>query len=1173
MRRRPSVAAFLRADGGGLGHTHHSEDLVSNPFVPGLEKVSASQRLRWHPRVLLRRLCHVKACPACGQENPDIARFCMACTTPLAEPAPRQEERKVVTVLFADLVGFTSRSEAMDVEDVRGTLQPYHQLLRKELERYGGTVEKFIGDAVMALFGAPVAHEDDPERAVRAALSIQDAVARLREDDPRLDLHLRIGVNTGEALVALGANPQAGEGMASGDVVNTAARLQSVGPVDGVLVGDATRRATERAIEYESRPPVKLKGKDERVAVWRVVGARSRFGVDAEVGTSTPFEGRQSDLALLRQLYERTLAGAGSQLVTVVGEAGVGKSRLVRELANSVDGRPELAYWRQGRCLPYGDGITFWPLGEIVKAQAGILESDGVAEAERKLRASLVGTPDADWVRGHLAPLVGLAALAESSSEERFAAWRAYMEALAGKRPLILVVEDLHWADSAMLAFLDYLTEWGRDARMLVLCTTRPELYDAHPSWSGGKRNAVTVSLAPLSDDETARLVGTLLGRPLLDAETQSLLLDRAGGNPLYAEEFARALQETRATAVPQTLQSLIAARLDTLPAERKAVVYDAAVIGKVFWAGALRGMGVERDAADVDAALRDLVHRELVRAVRQSSVAGEQEYSFWHSVVRDVAYAQIPRAERAARHVAAAAWIEGLAGERLADRADVVAHHYLEAIGLLRGLGAPVGELAAKAAPVILIAAERLHVLDSPAASRMYQRALELLPLGSAERARTGAELAVTLGFLGAPMAEAQAVLEEADTDADASRSPEARAAVLHARSRLEYLRGRADVSLALVRQAADILEELPPSRLAAEVMAAIAWDEMSAGHGDEAIERADLAVDLAVATRTPRAALMALQARACARTDLRGEREGLDDFDRARDLADDAGVRLMDSSILGNRSDSVWLWDGPGPGYEMKMRAVELARRRGMATHAAWLEAESVWPLFDLGRWDEVLVIAQNATDRAERYGPTQGTVIALSHSVAVLALRGSPAAGSATDQLVDMLGDYADPQAVVPALVYAAEARLRQRRPSDAAELLGRLPRKHVLGLYPLAHACRLMLACGLRDDARATAALERPPVTRLVVGRLHGQAAFAEADDQLDEALARYAEAAERWERFPHLYERAEALLGSARCLDALGRTPEAAERRTAARRMLETLGVGPGASAPAPALPA
>jgi class 3 adenylate cyclase len=512
----------------------------------------------------------MRVCPSCGRENADDARFCSQCATALEAAAPAREERKVVTCLFCDLVGFTARAESMDPEDVRRLLQPYHTRVRSELERFGGTVEKFIGDAVMAVFGAPVAHEDDPERAVRAALAIRDLLAEEGE------LEIRIGITTGEALVALGARPEAGEGMASGDVVNTAARLQAAAPTNGMLVDETTFRATERAIEYGESRSIEAKGKTDQVAVREALRARARVSVERVGGA--PLVGREQELTLLRDTLARVVREREPQLVTLVGVPGIGKSRLVYELFQTIEGGSfGLVFWRHGRSLPYGEGVTFWALGEMVKAQAGILESDGSEQAGEKLHEAVArfvaDEADAAWIERHLRPLAGLEA-DESLGDRRdeaFAAWRRMLEAIADERPLVLVFEDLHWADDVLLDFVDYLVDWASGAPLLVLATARAELIARRPGWGGGKVNSSTIQLSPLTEDETARLLHALLGRSALDADLQARLLEHAGGNPLYAEEFTRMLVSRPSEVVlPETVQGVIAARLDTLPAEDK---------------------------------------------------------------------------------------------------------------------------------------------------------------------------------------------------------------------------------------------------------------------------------------------------------------------------------------------------------------------------------------------------------------------------------------------------------------------------------------------------------------------------------------------------------------------------------------------------------------------------
>ncbi len=560
-------------------------------------------------------------------------------------------------MLFCDLAGFTAASEDADPEDVRARIRPYHQRLRQEIERYGGTVEKFVGDAVMAVFGAPVAHEDDAERAVRTGLRILEAIEELNEADPGLQLQVRIGISTGEAVVALGARPEEGEGIVTGDVVNTASRLQGAAPVNGIAVSERTFRETERVFDYEQLQPASVKGKAEPLLIWRPLRARARFGTEVTRAHTTPLVGRELEKPLLIGTFQRSAQQRSCQLVTIVGEPGVGKSRLCAELFAYIEDRPELVSWRQGRCLPYGEGISFWALGEVVKAECGIVESDSPAEARAKLERALhPDEPDRPWLLARLGPLVGVSA-EPASQEESFAAWRRFLESLAAKGPAVLVFEDLHWADPALLSFLEHLADWSQAVPLLLLCTARPELYERHPTWAAGLRNATTINLAPLTEEETVRLISALSERAVLPAETQQALLERAGGNPLYAEEFVRLLADRGDVAgteeVPASVQALIAARLDTLSPERKSLLQDAAVVGKVFWAGALAELG-GRDVRDVQQALHELSRKELVRPARTTAMAGEHEYGFWHGLVRDVCYAQIPRAARSDRRSAA---------------------------------------------------------------------------------------------------------------------------------------------------------------------------------------------------------------------------------------------------------------------------------------------------------------------------------------------------------------------------------------------------------------------------------------------------------------------------------------------------------------------------------------
>ena len=466
-------------------------------------------------------------------------------------------------------------------------------------------------------------------------------------------------------------------------------------------------------IGYGEARKIDAKGKADPVIAYEVVEARSRFGVDVHQGGRTPLVGRSDELQALADALARARRLREPQLVTLVGVPGIGKSRLVFELFGRVEDDPELVAWRQGRCLPYGEGVAYWAFAEMVKAQAGILETDTEEEAGGKLTAAVadlgVDEREATWLERNLRPLLGLAAETELGGDrhgEAFAAWRRFLEALADKRPLVLVFEDLHFADDGMLDFVDYLAGWSSGVPLLLVATARPELLSRRPDWGGGKANTLTLSLSSLSDADTAQLVHALLDRAVLPAELQQRLLERAEGNPLYAEEFARLVAEGRQPdELPETVQGIIAARIDGLEPEEKALLQDAAVVGKVFWLGAVAGLG-QSERWTLEERLHALERKEFVRRERRSSVAAESEYAFRHLLVRDVAYGQIPRAARAEKHRRAAEWLEGLG--RAEDQAEMLAHHYLAALELARAAGQPVAELVEPARRALREAGDR---------------------------------------------------------------------------------------------------------------------------------------------------------------------------------------------------------------------------------------------------------------------------------------------------------------------------------------------------------------------------------------------------------------------------------------------------------------------------------
>ena len=933
-------------------------------------------------------------CTACGQGNPDGFRFCGACGAPLATgEVAQREERKIVTVLFADLVGFTSRSERMDVEDVRGTLAPYHALLREQLEHYGGTVEKFIGDAVMALFGAPVAHEDDPERAVRAALSIRAAIDRLNDEDPELDLHVRVGVNTGEALVVLSADAARGEGMASGDVVNTAARLQTSAPVDGILVGETTYHATDRAITYRSAEPVVAKGKSQPLQVWEAVEARARLGIDVVQRPTTPLVGRGEEVDLLLDALRRCRSERAVQLVTLVGVPGIGKSRLVWELMQAVERDPDFITWRQGRSLPYGEGVTFWALGEMVKAQAGILDTDTAEVAGQKLRATvadMISDPtEAAWVELHVRALAGLEGVTSASgnrSSEAAAAWRRFLEALADRHPLVLVFEDLHWADDALLDFIDHLADWSSDVSMLIVCTARPELLDRRGGWGGGKRNALTVALSPLNDSDIARLISTLLEQALLPAETQAMLLGTAAGNPLYAEEYVRMLidrghlqhdrgrwrlSETTELPVPESVHGLIAARLDDLPADQKSLLQDASVLGKVVWLGALASMS-GTNPYQVETHLHALERREMLRRERRSSVAADTEYAFRHVLMRDVAYGQIPRVQRADKHQRAAAWIESLSADR-GDVSDMLAHHYARALEYARDTGQPTEELELRTRMALRDAGDRARALNSlSAAQQHYFAALVLWPKDDP----AWPELVMAAADAGLGMHRAQInewLIEARDRlEASGDLGNAAKAEMLNGFHHWNV--GDSEESLAAYSQSRSLIEQAEPSPTVAHVASRLAVNTMLRGQFDETIALCERALGIAEQFDLEDIRCHVLNTRGVVRVTNRGDLGGLADMEASLEIAD--RISAVDGIIRGCKnlgSTLAELGDLRRAG-ELEQRGADVARRFGIDFQLVWFETELGILAFLNGDWDA----ADEAFTRLDRWVAQVGAAL---------------------------------------------------------------------------------------------------------------------------------------------------------------------------------------------------
>ena len=892
----------------------------------------------------------MSACPSCGHSNEAAARFCSACGVALVETEPiGREERKVVTVLFADLVGFTGRAEQLDPEDVGAILRPYHDRLRSELERFGGTVEKFIGDAVMALFGAPVAHEDDPERAVRAGLAI-------REYAEAEGIKLRIGITTGEALVRLSAKPEQGETVATGDVVNTAARLQAAAPVNGVLTDETTYRATRGRIDLREAGFVDAKGKAEPIPIWEAFEARSRFGVDVTHHARADLVGRERELSVLRDALDRVRQERIPQLITLVAVPGMGKSRLVHELSRIVDSAPELITWRQGRCLAYGDGVAFWALAEIVKAQAGILERDAETEVAEKLHAAVVDAiedeSDARWVESHLRPLVGLESetvLGGDRRGEAFAAWRRYLEDLAEQRPLVLVLEDLHWADEGLLDFVDELVDWLSGVPLLVICSARPELLERRPGWGGGKLNASTLGLSPLSQTETAVLLSHLLERALLPAEIQQALLERAEGNPLYADQFAQLFLErgsAKDLPLPETLQGIVAARLDGLSADAKDLLQDASVIGKVFWTAALR-----RDERVVTELLHGLERRGFVVRQLRSSVESEGEWSFAHMLLRDVAYGQIPRRERAEKHRRVAEWIESLG--RPEDHGEMLAYHWSAALDLARASGMDTSNLAERTRFALRGAGDRAFALNSyDAAETYYEEALGLWPPDDEERPALLFLRAHALHLRGDERREA--ALEEARDALIAVGNREAAGEATAFLARAAWHGGRRDEAFAHLASAEELVAAAPASAAKARVLATSARQRTLAGENQEGLRLGEEARDLAVRLGLAELEANALATIGTAKMNLY-DPGGLSYLERSLEIAVRANSPEA-ATILVNLAVAAFLLRADlAREDELLAEAHRVAERFGDRDSVRFSRGDRTWTRWALGHWDE--------------------------------------------------------------------------------------------------------------------------------------------------------------------------------------------------------------------------
>jgi predicted ATPase/class 3 adenylate cyclase len=956
------------------------------------------------------------ACPSCGTPHAAGQRFCAECGGALAAPAERTSapgaptaERRLVTVLFADLVGFTAASEHRDAEETRELLSRYFDTCRRLIELYGGTVEKFIGDAVMAVWGTPTATEDDPERAVRAAL---DLVSSIPDLDPALDA--RAGVLTGEAAVTIGA---AGEGMVAGDLVNTASRIQSAAEPGSVLVGESTKRATEQAIAYDEAGLYELKGKAEPVELFqalRVVSARA--GALKSAGLEAPFVGRERELKLIKDIFHASAHDRRAHLVSVTGIAGIGKSRLVWEFYKYFDGIVEQIWWHRGRCLAYGEGVAYWALADMVRMRCRIAEDEEVDSAWEKLRATLeehvLDSEERAFVEPRLAHLLGLEARSSGDRQDLFAAWRLFFERLADTSPVVLAFEDMQWADTSLLDFVEYLLEWSRDYPLFVMTLARPELHQRRPGWGAGQRNFTSLYLEPLSQGAMQQLLEGLV--PGLPERLRDQILARAEGVPLYAVETVRMLLDRGLLAqdgpvyrptgeidtleVPETLHALIAARLDGVSQEERRLLQDGAVLGKTFTKTALAAVsGVAN--AELEPLLSSLVRKEVLGIQSDPRSPEHGQYGFLQDLVRHVAYEMLSKRERKLRHLTAAEHLEQVFGD-VDEVAEVLASHYLAAVE-----AAPDAEdapaIRIRARETLARAGERAASLGAPdEGQRYFDQAADLVgePSSQAQLLERSGRLALQANR----SSEARQRLERAIALFEGERETQAAARASAALADVDAAEGRLDEAAARLERAVAALEEAEPDAALAVALAQLGRMHVLAGRAEASTVPLERALTLAERLQLPEVFVEALTSKGLM-LDFQGR------LAEERILLEAAVARAHEEQLYAsalraenNLAVCHQSADRYAEALELMERTTALARRRGDRRWESNIRTGNIEILILLGRWDEALAIAAEEESLAGTLSARASlNTVALVHSE-----RGNPEAARAVLAANDVL-----------------------------------------------------------------------------------------------------------------------------------------------------------------------
>jgi len=1090
------------------------------------------------------------------------------------------EERRLVSVLFADLVGFTTLSESRDAEEVRDLLSRYFDTCTKLISRYGGVVEKFIGDAVMAVWGTPVATEDDAERAVRASLDLVAAVETFGSDVGAPGLRARAGVLTGEAAVTLSAET---EGMVMGDMVNTASRIQSAAQPGTVLVGESTRWATGAAIVYEDAGIHELKGKAEPLPLWRAIrvisGAR---GEQRAAGLEAPFVGRDRELRVVKETFHTSADESHAHLVSVSGPAGIGKSRLAWEFFKYFDGLVEVVNWHRGRCPSYGDGVTYWALAEMVKMRCRIAEEEAGPSAMAKLHALLEQeVPDPEeraWIAPRLASLIGLEDAGSGGRDELFSAWRLFFERLADRFPTVMVFEDVQWADTSLLDFIEYLLEWSRNSRLFIVTLARPELADRRPDWGAGKRNATSLYLEPLSEQHMRGLLAGLV--PGLAQEIEQQILEQSQGVPLYAVETVRMLLDRgllieegsayRPTGpiesldVPETLQALIAARLDGLDPQERLVVQDGAVLGKTFFkegAAAVSGLSVD----ELQPILASLVNKEVLTLQSDPRSPERGQYGFIQDLVKQVAYGTIAKKERRVKHLAAASFIRNSWQGDEDDVVEVLASHYVSAYEL-----DPRADDAAKiqneAREMLERAGDRAASLGaSHEAQRYFEQAAAMSDADEERSAlieRAG-EMAIAAGRL----EEAKTLLNAVLLGHESRGESHAAARVAARLAETDWAQGRIDEAVERMERAFAVLSEDAPDEDLATLAAQLGRLHFFRGEHELAESRLETALEIAEELLLPEQMSQALNTKGVLAQGRSRPQETYALTAHALKLALENDRSAAALRAYNNLAECAYRMDRYEESVDLYSRGLVLARRAGNGFWFDMLSAELPIPQFLSGRWDDAVAGRDELSNQdralADVLGPLTGLLLIYVNR------RQLPAA----EAIVRFYGRYENSSDVQEVAVWAAgsaalfnargqhrEALAMAERAVASAPTLGADSMMVKVGFAEAVDACfalgDLDRVRSLTEQAERLKSFRSSPVIMALLRRSKARLAGATADEGA-EALFVSAE-----DVFRHTGTRfwlATTLAEHAELLGSQGRLAEAAPSIDEARGIFETLG--------------